>query len=115
MCSPPRAGSTFSKKNENYNIWQQNLPKEGLGADMAPKKERMRGAMDKMTAVMHRNIFVVGPSVGKNAQVTDENAIIDLALDWKKPKRARKGATSANTSNKHAPYGDQLGVKQVHF
>ena len=57
---------------------------------MAPKKERTMGAMDKMTALMHRNIFIVGPSDGKHAQVTDENAILDLALERKKRSEREK-------------------------
>ena len=82
---------------------------------MAPKKERMIGAMDKMTAVMHRNIFVAGPSDGKNAQVTDENAILDLALERKKPKRARKRSEENGQSDQHGPFWLHLRVRKVVF
>ena len=41
---------------------------------MAPKKEQMAGAMHKLTAAIHRNVFTVGLLGGKIAQVTSENA-----------------------------------------
>ena len=105
----------FQKKKENIACGFKIHKKGGPGAGMAPKKERMKGAVDEMTAMMHRNIFVVGPSDGKRAQVTDENAIIDLALERKKAKRARKRSDENGKSDQHGPFWLHLRVRKVVF
>ena len=60
--------------------------------------------MHKLTAAVHRNIFAVGFLGGKSAQVTYENATLDLHIERKEGETNEHGSDRNQQSDKNGPF-----------
>ena len=69
--------------------------------------------MHKLKAAMHRIGFAAGFLGGKSAQVTSENAIIDLHIERKKGETNEQGSDRKEHCDKRAlfasPWGSENG------
>ena len=68
------------------------IEKEAAKEEVTAKSEQTVGVMHKLTAAMHRSICAIGTLDGKVAQITRENAILDLHIQRQKGETNEQGS-----------------------
>ena len=86
----------------------ENYKRRRPGRDNS-EKEQTAGVMQNWTAGLHRNMFAIGLLGRKSAQVTSENAILNLHMDVKKGETNEQGSDRNEQSDQHCffrlPFG----------
>ena len=75
----------------------------------------MAGAMHKLTAAIHRNMFAVVLLGGRTAQVTSENVSLDLHMEREEGKLMNKGAIGANKVTNMSVFASAWGSERLYF
>ena len=80
------------------------LRKGGCPGSNSSNKKQTVGIIHRLTAAMHRNIFAIGLLGGKSADVTNENAIMDLHIERKDGETNEQGSDRKQQSDKKGSF-----------